>query len=224
MTHSLRLVLLAAAFTLVACKSDEDKQREFLAAPLARARPFLDTLRKAQTPPPGPVADCASKPVPQPTVVFNGPDLKKAFDLSKPFSEPGSALWRNAQGHPCWTFDANMSVRDLESFVQKGEINSSGGTVAAASKTAECGEGIASFVVIYTTARVDMKLVGPKTFTPGSATVRAVVFSKAGVPTCEQSFALGLDQPSAEDPKNATDLNIEQESARLVKKAFAIKL
>jgi hypothetical protein len=216
------LAAAAAAVALVACKSEEQKQREWLAAPLARARPFLDATRKASTLP-GPVADCNSKPVPRPTVVFEGPELERVFDLSKAADESGSALWRNPQGHPCWTFDTVRTVRALELFVQQGKLDVTGGTVGAASTMAECGEGIASFVVIYTKERVDMKLVEPKTFLAGSATVRAVVYSKAGVPTCEQSFSFLLDQrTSLTDAKSATELNISLQSATVVQKAFGL--
>lgn len=217
------LWLAAAAVTLVACKSEDTKQREYLAPYLPRARPFLDAVRKAQTPPTS-LAACANKPAPQPTVMFSGPVLNKIFDLSKPDYESDSVLLDSPQGHPCWTFGANKSLRPFEYFVQKGELDPSGTgkTVAGAHTTADCGQGIASFIVTYTTERTDIKLIRPETYDAGHATIRAVVFTRAGVPTCEQSFALYLNKVAIEDPHAASDLEIDLQSSRLVRAAFGL--
>lgn len=222
-TWPLWFAAAAAAFTLVACKSEDAKEREYLAPYLPTARPFLDAVRKAQTPP-GPLAACANKPASQPTVLFSGPVLKKVFDLSKPYYDSDSVLLDSPQGHPCWTFGANKSLRPFEYFVQKGELDPSGTgkTVAGAHTTADCAHGIASFIVTYTTERTDIKLISPKNYEPGHAAVRAVVFSKAGAPTCEQSFDLYLNRVAIEDPTAATDLEIDLQSARLVRAAFGL--
>lgn len=217
------LWLAAAAFTLVACKSEDTKQREYLAPYIPRARPFLDAVRKAQTPP-GPLAACANKPAPQPTVLFSGPVLKRVFDLSRTFYDSDSVLLGNPQGHPCWTFGANKSLRPFEYFVQKGELDPSGTgmTAAGAITTATCGEGIASFIVLYTTERTDIKLIRPKSYEPGHATIRAVVFTRAGAPTCEQSFSLYLGRVAIEDATAASELEIDIQSSTLARAAFGL--